>query len=861
MAPIPTGMNRWFAHWFFPLLWLQLVTASRAQTNHLFADADPYAPEFKLPAIEKEFDAGHYDEARGRIRVAMRVGWRSVDYYRAWVQAEAMVGNYTGAVAAAETMLERHPRNLESMTSAYTWNDFVGNQTRAAELQRQINEAAKSIDPEKCSARDLLALGQAARRMGADAKLVLDRFFQPARKQDATLLDTHLAAADLALEKQDYALAAQILGVARKRCGDQTEIFYRLARAYFPSERPKAIHYSNQALAVNSNHVDTLLLLAEHGMDSEEIDKANQLFDRVRVVNPRHPKLLCLQAAQAWLDNDRKQAKALRAQLETVSPRQPQYDVLIGRKISQKRRFAEGLAFQEKALVVDPNYLPAQTQRGLNLLRLGREEEAWPILEAVHDRDPYNVEAYNLMLLHDHLQSFETIETKHFLIRMTPEEAAVYGGRVAELLETGYERFAQQYGFETERRILIEFFPQQQDFAIRTLGIPGGLGLLGACFGNVVTMNSPGSLGALDSNWESTLWHELAHVVTINQTRARIPRWLTEGISVYEEGQRDPVCRRGLTPVYRRQIAGEGLIPLERLSNALTSFSNPGLIDFAYFQSGQLVEFLLEHYGHESLMSVLDAISQDVAPEDALTGEYGAHDELWEHFTAYIEERATNFAPRVDWWMPPPDSPLRTDPGAVAELLDVRPSNHWALVRHGLHLQRKKNWQELKAVAERLCELLPEDAGEQSAWLFLARAHRELGNAGAEQAALQEFSRLSPGGAARRGRLIELNLASEDWESAADHARRLQAINPMLRVCQRGLGVAFQALGRREPAIAAFERLLHLKPADPADVRFRLAQLEAEENPEAARRHLLRALEDAPRFRAAHRLLLKLTSE
>jgi hypothetical protein len=67
-----------------------------------------------------------------------------------------------------------------------------------------------------------------------------------------------------------------------------------------------------------------------------------------------------------------------------------------------------------------------------------------------------------------------------------------------------------------KRPVLVEFFGAQQDFAIRTFGALGGQGMLGVCFGTVVTMNSPGSLAHGRNNWESTLWHEFCHVITLS---------------------------------------------------------------------------------------------------------------------------------------------------------------------------------------------------------------------------------------------------------------------------------------------------------------------------------------------------------
>ena len=81
-------------------------------------------------------------------------------------------------------------------------------------------------------------------------------------------------------------------------------------------------------------------------------------------------------------------------------------------------------------------------------------------------------------------------------------------------------------------------FPKHDDFAVRTLGLPGMVGALGACFGRVVTLDSPRRGRPGTFNWAATLWHELAHVITLQMSGNRLPRWLTEGISMFEETPR-----------------------------------------------------------------------------------------------------------------------------------------------------------------------------------------------------------------------------------------------------------------------------------------------------------------------------------
>ena len=49
------------------------------------------------------------------------------------------------------------------------------------------------------------------------------------------------------------------------------------------------------------------------------------------------------------------------------------------------------------------------------------------------------------------------------------------------------------------------------------------VGALGACFGRVVTLDSPRARPPGSFNWQATLWHELAHVFAIQRSRSRVP--------------------------------------------------------------------------------------------------------------------------------------------------------------------------------------------------------------------------------------------------------------------------------------------------------------------------------------------------
>ena len=102
---------------------------------------------------------------------------------------------------------------------------------------------------------------------------------------------------------------------------------------------------------------------------------------------------------------------------------------------------------------------------------------------------------------------------------------------------------------------------------------------------------------------------------------------------------------------------------------------------------------------------------------------------------------------------------------------------------------------------------------------------------------------------------------SQDWPAVTKYAKRLLAINPLISAAVSRAGGSGRGLtNTTEQAIAAYRKLLLLDPPDPSEVHFQLARLlhaRGGSEPEAERQ-VLQALEDAPRFRDAQRLLLEI---
>jgi tetratricopeptide (TPR) repeat protein len=814
----------------------------------------------ELEDAQKLYRAGRYDKcARLVDKEIAGDGWS--EPWRHWkIKTELASGKYAEAIDSLEDALHRFPASVAlHLLGREVYRQNGRDQDAAAELDA-IERLIQS-GPRRYGAEGVTAIGRFYLLRGADARKVLDQIYDRATKQWPEALDPYFATAEMALDKEDYALAADTLRKAPKDAALDPRFHYLMARALSALDRAGTAKALGEALAINPRHVDSLLLQADQLIDGERYAEADAALQRVRDVNPEEPRAFAYQAVLAHLRADSAGEESARKRALDRWASNPEVDYLIGRKLSQKYRFAEGAARQRQALAIDPLYQPAKIQLCQDLLRLGEEAEGWKLAAEIFSKDGYNVVAYNLVTLRDRISSFRTLEDDGFIVRMEGREADLYGQRVLSLLRRARATLGKKYEVTIQNPVIVEIFPQRKEFAVRTFGLPGADGLLGVCFGRVVTANSPASHGDHPSNWEAVLWHEFCHVVTLSKTRNKMPRWLSEGISVYEEGRADPAWAMALSTQFRAMILSDAFTPLSRLSSAFLTPKTPLDLQFAYFESALAAEFFVERFGLEALKGMLDDLGAGVSINEGLPRRTKLSlKQIDEDFAHFARLRALQIAPGATW--EEPDLPVDADSTVITAWLEKHPKSFFGWRRLAARLVAEQKWTEAKAALEKLKGLYPEYVGPDNAYLLLAAVYKRLSDPGAERAVLEELAMRDGDASPVYLRLLELDEAAGDWRGLQTNAQRLMAVNPLIPAPHRGLARAAEETDQRDVAVTAYRALAALDDTDPAGVHFRLARLlrQAGKLPEA-RREVLRSLEEAPRFRDAHRLLLELVEQ
>jgi tetratricopeptide (TPR) repeat protein len=809
-----------------------------------------------LISAREHFLHGHYSNCIVECQQAVAEREYEEEWRTLLVNSLCAVGQFQEAAAVISNALDRYSWSIPMRLLAHDILPFAGETNRAAEALREIEALLSArTDWRFRDAASLVAIGRSMLLLGADPRRVLDNIYEPARKANPGAREVYLAMGDLALDKHDSALAAKQFNAGLKSFAHDAEMHFGLARAFQSGDRKQMLRHATAALEQNTNHVGSMLLIAQHLIDAEEYDGASNLLERALSVNPWRPEAWAYRAVLSHLNNDAAGEKSARTNALKFWRTNPQVDFLIGQKLSQKYRFAEGAAYQRRSLAFDTNFVAAKAQLAQDLLRLGDENEGWRLAEEAHQEDEYDVTSFNLITLKDKLAKFRTITNADFIVRMGTNEAPIYGEEVLSLLSRAKSNLVTKYGIKLAQPTIVEIFPEQKDFGVRTFGMPDNPGFLGVCFGAVVTANSPASQTGHAANWQAVLWHEFTHVITLQMTRNKMPRWLSEGISVFEELQHNPTWGQRMTAKYREMILGDDFVPMSELSSAFLAPKTPLHLQFAYYESELAVEFIVKNYGFSALKRILRDLGKGIEINQAIAARTAPMEKLEDDFARFAQERAESLAPALDFEKPEPRE-LRSK-----EWQAEHPTNYWALQRIAIDAISRGQWSNAISPLLKLGEAYPLQTGDDSAWALLARAYRGLGDTNAERVALEKWVALDGEAYDAFERLSDLASAKKEWLVVHTNAARALAVNPLLPRPHRALAEAAEELGRDSEAIRANRILLLLDPPDPAQAHFRLARLLHKQRDGEAKREVLKALEEAPRFRDAHKLLREIRGQ
>jgi tetratricopeptide (TPR) repeat protein len=430
---------------------------------------------------------------------------------------------------------------------------------------------------------------------------------------------------------------------------------------------------------------------------------------------------------------------------------------------------------------------------------------------------------------------------------------------VIPLAHKALSTMAAKYEMTVKGPILIEMFPKHDDFAVRTLGLPGMIGALGACFGQVVTLDSPKARPEPgDFLWEATLWHELGHVITIQMSNSRVPRWLTEGISEWEETQARKDWTRPGEAMFARTVSKGEAIKLKELNEA---FQDPKRITLAYYQGRLVVDYMVTTFGQSSLNKLLRAYGQGLDTDAALKQVLNTDlDGMQSGFDQYIQR---TFGPLQKALTVPKDVDLgRATLDSLRTLARENGQSYPVQVAFGLALRKAGSTDEAIKVFEHAATLAPTAVGAESPHAQLADIALDKKD---RKRAITELTALFAVDFENLDATEDLaKLLKEDGVTDPAKLRpvyeRIVALDPYNGEARSELGRV--ALQRNDFEFAAreFRTAIALKPIDPAVAHTDLAEsyLKAGKRDDA-KRQALAALEIAPAYARAQDLLLQIT--
>lgn len=764
----------------------------------------------------------------------------------------------TGRYAEAIAEFERAANEAAKSPADKLWSDLrrgeVLELTGQEDRARQIFEGLVAYykDKQPTTAPELTSVARALAHL--ERYQDANDIYRDAIAADPTYIEAQLGAGELFNEKYSYGDAAQFFQDALQINPNSARGLLGLAQNKRIGGGEETIAALTRALAINPASV----LPFKAGLELEERDFAAAATDieKSLKINPQSLDAHAVKAAMLYLQ-DRDWQPEVNAAM-AVNPRYGLIFNVLSHYATMTRRTEDSVAFSRRATELSPRLWTAHLDLGMALLRLGQMEEGRAEVEKSFKGDPYNIWAKNTLDLLDAMKDYRETKREPFLIKADAKESDVVTPYAAELLNEAASKLTAKYHFTPKGPITVELFPNHEDFAVRTLGLPG-LGALGVCFGQVIAADSPSARPTGEFNWGSTLWHEYTHVITLQMTDYRIPRWFSEGLSVYEERRARPGWGDDWNPMLLNSFAAGHWQKIANLDGAFSHPHGPEDLTIAYFQASQVCEFIADKYGFDSILRMLALYREKAQTPDILARVLKLSENDFDRaFKEYVEGKTRSLQAALKTEFNQAASLTKED--VVKELLA---QDTFALrLRAGQLFRADNDFDNAIVHFKRAAELFPYYTGEGNAYDALAEIFEKKGDYKQAADALAAHVRYDQNSLPALKALANMRTRIGDRAGALEALRLSFYVSPFDYAPHAQAGQLNLEERQYAQALSEFQVVLALEPPNVAEANYNLASAYhlLGKQPEA-KHAVLRALEAAPSYEKAQELLLKIVGQ
>ncbi len=849
------------------------VLAAQDDGHDLF-HAGKYQPAItalsKVPASDSDWAAaqrdlvrayatiGKYDEAEAAARKAIAspkgaILWNPL--------GEVLVTR--GKLASAESAFVRAqatPDSLIASLNLAVLHYDRGERDRAMkEFDRFIDVYNRSLGNDLTS-DDLMAVAVACEYLGEnDPQLFHDaqKAYDRSTSVDPTNDAAKVRLGELFLQKYDFDDAQKTFDEVLQTNPNDPRALVGAARRLQSDGQAGGDSLLRAALAINPDDPRARVLHAEALLGLEDYAGAQLDIDRALKTNPVGERALAVAAAIKYLTHDQAGFETIKQRALAADSHDAELYATLAELSADVRLYKQAADFARQGVALDAKDWHAWSVLGMNQLRLGQIDTGRVSLEKSFKGDPYNVWVKNTLDLLDTYKNYDLTTSTHFQFMIEKDESAILSVYLRDLAEQAYTTFQKRYAYTPPPPVRIEVFRSHADFSVRTVGL-AGLGALGVSFGTTLAFDSPAAKDAGPFNWGSTVWHELAHTFTLGSTDNRIPRWFSEGLSVYEEHHAKPGWGFGVTPDFLAAYKAGKLVPVSRMNDGFMHPAYPEQVQFSYYQASLVCELIARDFGEPAILRMLqaykDGATTDQVFQKVLNTDLPSFDK---RFDTYLNTRFAAVLPGLT--KQPPKITGETPIEAVIALAAKSPNDFGTQLFAGEALIAHNELDKALPYIERARDIFPEYGGDDSPYALLAVLYEKKGDQRKEADALAKWTSLTETNIKALQKLATLLEQLGDAKGAADALDRAMFVNPFDVGMHQKLAELSHAAGDKERTVRERAAIVALGPVDKAAAEYDLAVAQHEAGDDVhARTSVLRSLEEAPNFEKAQTLLLTL---